>query len=218
MPRHIDLTGQKFGDITVIRYLGESEWFCRCICGKPLIITTGNLRTGGQKSCGCRRNSNVYEFHDDYFLILYPDGSEAIFDSEDFDIIKKHYWSKDHSTNHLISSENHSQIQIGRYILLMNGYCLGDNVVDHINRNPLDNRKCNLRVCSQQQNTINRSLRNDNTSGKSGVTFHKRIGKWQSNVYLSGKRYHLGYFDNKEDAIAARLEGEEKYFGEFAPK
>ena len=98
------------------------------------------------------------------------------------------------------------------------GWCIGYNVVDHINRNPLDNRKCNLRVCSQQQNTINRSLRNDNTSGKSGVTFNKRIGKWQANVYISGKRHHLGYFDNKEDAITARLEGEEKYFGEFAPK
>lgn len=55
---YIDLTGQKFGKLTAIRYAGQAgrrstRWLCRCECGKEVIVSTGHLRSGHSKSCGC---------------------------------------------------------------------------------------------------------------------------------------------------------------------
>ena len=53
--RRIDLTGQKFGDLTAINYAGDGKWNCQCSCGKTTTVATGALRSGGTKSCGHRR-------------------------------------------------------------------------------------------------------------------------------------------------------------------
>ena len=58
----------------------------------------------------------------------------------------------------------------------------------------------------------NRKLAKTNTSGKTGVCFDKSRGKWVANMKLKGKSIYLGRFDNKEDAIKARLKAEEEYF------
>lgn len=49
----IDLTNEKFGRLTAIKYLGNSKWLCKCDCGKEIIAERGTLRTGSKKSCGC---------------------------------------------------------------------------------------------------------------------------------------------------------------------
>jgi len=68
--------------------------------------------------------------------------------------------------------------------------------IDHINRNKLDNRKNNLRYCSRSQNIWNRGIQKSNTSGFNGVTWHKRIKKWQVRIAINNKRLHLGYFSD----------------------
>lgn len=60
MSQFIDLTGQKFGRLTVVRFAGRSRhrlslWECSCECGKTTTVTSGNLRQGISKSCGCGR-------------------------------------------------------------------------------------------------------------------------------------------------------------------
>lgn len=78
--------------------------------------------------------------------------------------------------------------------------------IDHINHIKDDNRISNLRLADRTVNNRNASKRKDNTSGVVGVTFHKRIKKWQASI--GAKSQHLGYFENKDDAIFARKQAE----------
>lgn len=89
---------------------------------------------------------------------------------------------------------------------------------DHIDRNELNNRKYNLRQRTIQQNNMNKSIRCDNTSEITGVYFDRSRMKWVANLILNGERKYNKRFDNKEDAIRARLQAEKEYFGEFAPQ
>ena len=88
--------------------------------------------------------------------------------------------------------------------------------VDHINHIRTDNRKCNLRVVDRSLNQRNLPLSKRNTSGVVGVWFNKDANKWVAEIRLNYKKISLGYFINKEDAIKARKEAEEKYFGEYS--
>ena len=77
--------------------------------------------------------------------------------------------------------------------------------IDHINGVRNDNRICNLRCATRSQNGMNRGIPINNTSGYKGVTWSKKSGKWNAYIRKDGKRMHLGYFDNIEDAaISAR--------------
>ena len=91
--------------------------------------------------------------------------------------------------------------------------------IDHINGNKLDNTIKNLRLATNQENQRNRRLNKDNTSGKTGVTWHKTTKKWKAQIQVKvnqkRKNHNLGYYTKKEDAIQARIEAEKKYFGEF---
>ena len=90
-------------------------------------------------------------------------------------------------------------------------------VVDHINRNPLDNRKSNLRICSYQENSFNKSIRVDNTSGIPGVSFHKINKKWRAKIKYNNLTIHLGYFEDINEALINRRVAEEILFGEYSP-
>jgi len=78
-----------------------------------------------------------------------------------------------------------------------------NNFVDHINRNPLDNRIENLRVLTSQQNQWN-------TKAK-GYCWHKQKNKWQAHIMFNGKPKHLGLFTEEEDARQAYLNAKELY-------
>lgn len=88
--------------------------------------------------------------------------------------------------------------------------------IDHANRNRMDNRISNLRQATNQQNQFNRSLAVNNNSGCTGVHFHKKSGKWQARVKHMKKTISLGLYSKLEDAIAARVSGQRKYYGQFA--
>ena len=88
-------------------------------------------------------------------------------------------------------------------------------VVDHINGDPLDNRRCNLRICTQEDNKINRCIYKNNTSGYKGVSKHAN-GKWQSEITKNGKSKYLGLFPTPELAYAAYCKAALELHGEFA--
>lgn len=90
------------------------------------------------------------------------------------------------------------------------------NFIDHINRDPSDNRWCNLRIASYAENNRNKSIGIDNTSGYKGVNWHKHKNKWRSEIKVNKKAIHLGYYDNKEEAAEAYIQAAKKYHGEFA--
>ena len=89
---------------------------------------------------------------------------------------------------------------------------------DHINRNKLDNRRQNLRICTAQENSFNKGVGKNNKSGFAGVCYKQDKHKWKAFISPSGKQIHLGYFDDIRDAIKARLQAEIEYFGEYAPQ
>lgn len=84
----------------------------------------------------------------------------------------------------------------------LNG-CIPKFQIDHINRNKTDNRPCNLREATTKQNSENKSIRSDNTSGHVGVYKNARGGKYKAVIYHFGKHIYLGSFDTKEEAAFA---------------
>lgn len=79
-----------------------------------------------------------------------------------------------------------------------------DGQIDHINHDKLDNRINNLRVVTNKENNRNRGRATNNTSGHTGVSWHKRDQKWLASIVVDDKKKNLGRFDSKDDAIAAR--------------
>lgn len=75
--------------------------------------------------------------------------------------------------------------------------------LDHMNNIRSDNRICNLRECSDVQNSQNRSKQSNNSSGYKGVLWHKRDQKWQARAMINGKQYHIGQFDDPKKASEA---------------
>ena len=87
--------------------------------------------------------------------------------------------------------------------------------IDHINRDPLDNRRDNLRIVSIQENSMNQTMRKTNKSGVPGVHWCKSTNKWVAQIAYKYKHINLGRFEKLEDARKAREDAEMKYFGEF---
>jgi hypothetical protein len=97
--------------------------------------------------------------------------------------------------------------------------CEEGHEVDHIQHGTMsfvDNRISNLRSVTSSQNSMNRAIQSNNTSGIIGVVWDKAMGKWRSLIQIDKKLIHLGLYDNIDFAVAARQQAERKYFGEFA--
>lgn len=87
-------------------------------------------------------------------------------------------------------------------------------IVDHINRNKLDNRKANLRSATHGQNMINSGLRKDNKSGYKGVYLNNK--SYEVQITSNGKRVYIGVYKTAVEAALAYDEAAKKYHGEFA--
>lgn len=88
--------------------------------------------------------------------------------------------------------------------------------IDHINGNGLDNRRCNLRVCTHAENSRNTRHRSDNTSGHKGVRFQKSSGNWVAEISAAGVRHYLGSYAEKSQAVAAYQAAAAEKHGNFA--
>ena len=89
-----------------------------------------------------------------------------------------------------------------------------EDQIDHINRIRTDNRISNLREVSHKQNGQNRSKPSNNTSGHTGVYWHKQKSKWVAQIKHSYKMIHLGYFSILEEALSARKAAEKLYWAD----
>ena len=87
--------------------------------------------------------------------------------------------------------------------------------IDHKDGNGLNNRWLNLRECTHSQNKANQGPRNDNKLGIKGV-YRNKNGKYVAQIYIHGKKIHLGYFDTSKVAATIYQQATKKYFGEFA--
>jgi hypothetical protein len=149
--------------------------------------------------------------------ILYNKDNQSIFKIKKIDIIIdedlyydiiKYKWCK--NKNDIRTLINNKQIALSRYIMNYKG----ENYVDHINNNPLDNRKCNLRIVTPEQNNMNKSSHKNSSSKYIGVYWHKQNKKWQTSITFKGNTVHLGTFEDEIEAAKARDIATLKYFGE----
>ena len=88
--------------------------------------------------------------------------------------------------------------------------------VDHINHNPLDNRRSNLRLCTKSQNQHNQQPRKGCSSKYKGVSWNKQNKKWTASIRLNGKHKNLGHFYNEIFAAKVYDEKARELFEEFA--
>lgn len=231
----IDLTGQKFNHLTVIKrvedYMMKNgkrkvRYLCECDCENKtkIIVSAGDLKSGHVKSCGClkkelgkkKRKENYYEIDSQNNIVkfYFKNKDYFIIDLDDIEIIKPYYWTLDE--NGYVMSKEHVS---GKTIRLHKLLCPNFKEVDHINQNKLDNRKCNFREVTRQENVINRPKSKSNSSGFIGVYWSKKDQSWYSQITFNYRKIHLGYTQTKEEAIIQRLQAELKYFGlEFAPQ
>lgn len=83
--------------------------------------------------------------------------------------------------------------------------------VDHINGNGLDNRWTNIRAVTRLENSQNRKLNSNTTSGFCGVSWNKSKSKWMVQISSNGTKHYLGYYQTLLDAVAARINASIKY-------
>lgn len=206
MPRKPDLSivGKTYNDLKVMEYTGIKNSYnrglyrCKCLlCDGEALATKANLLRGEIKNCGCtRHNPRKNNLIGKTFGRLYVKETTTV-------------------NNRL------------RYVCV----CDCGNV---ISVRPQDLLKGNTRSCGQHNKgdtaalkklftdgtapcKINnpKKLRSNNSSGFAGVWYDKSRGSWCAEIMFKCKKYHLGRFANKEQAIKARQEAEARIFGDF---
>ena len=219
--------GDRFGRLTVIdktekrNSCGCVVFLCLCECGKQCEVPSAALKNGHTKSCGCLHdevsrdrmiNNTFWKLHrprkiiinkyieDGDELIVYTKQGEFRIDKNDKDLLERCRWYIN-KNRYVVNSKG---IFIHRLIM---GVDETDDVIDHIDHDTLNNTKRNLRIVSKSENAMNRKC--------DGVTFDKLRNKWQAAIVAYGKKYFLGRYNTKEEAILARKEGEKKYYGEY---
>lgn len=237
MPKLIDLTGKEFGFLRVIRKATKEEkptkynktyWLCECQyinpstnekCGNITYVDGVKLKKGIIKSCGCAKGAmireskkfyNDYEIINDYIKVYIKNNEFFVIDIEDESVIKESYWYKD--CNGYIVTDNYKgkRARLNRVLLNVIDSTI---VVDHWDGNKLNNRKYNLRPCSQGNNVLNSKPVNE--SGVNGVRQNEH-GKWTFNIVYKGKYIRIGTFNTKEEAVEARINKEKELFGDYS--
>ena len=156
-------------------------------------------------------HQNLIVHHDKHISIFTKKGEEILIDADDYSQVKDFYWGLN-SQGYAISVIHGKHKRL--HLLLMDKPV--GMVVDHINGNKLDNRKCNLRVCTVHENSMNTKHSYTNITKRVGVHV-KGDGNYKATLMYKGKTVLNKTFVCFEDAIKARKEAEKKYFGKYSP-
>ena len=213
----------------------KNRWVvdCECQCENKTLRTVrvDALVSGKTKGCGCvakemaaingknTHKVNKYDLTKPYGIGYTSNENEHgenffYFDLEDYNKIKDYCWCFD-KDGYLMTMHKKKNIKMHRLIM----DCPKELEVDHIKHRvdgsgtENDNRKENLRICQHYQNCMNRTSVK-NTSGVVGVSLSSPH-KWKASIRANNTNIILGYFDSFEEAVNARKQAENEYFGEY---
>lgn len=219
-----------------------AQWLCECNCDehKRIVVRGSSIRSGNTLSCGCkqvesviklntkiRKAYNKYHIEDNIVYIYFRNSNEYTYINldkwESIPYIQEFCWYKDNMgyARAKIPKCLGDQFNNKTIILLHQLICPCEYGYepDHIDRNTLNNTTSNLVPKTHACNMQNQSKRSDNTSGITGVNWSKSNDAWCVRIGMNGKRIHIGYFYDKNDAIKSRLNAEVKYYGfQHAPQ
>lgn len=233
----LDLTDRKLGRLKVLIPIASARdgvtWLCQCSCGNLTKAKARELNRGDTRSCGClkkdvakisgkkrRKRFNKHTILGDTTVIrfYYSDGrfkGRAFVDTEDLPILKKYRWNM-RSNGYVFSSGRIDKHHLGMHRVLM----LDDPInnpyeIDHIDNNPANNRKSNLRVCSRAENSRNRKTRYDSTTSYKGVAL-KQAAMYHATIGYNGKKVFIGNFATPEEAAQAYNKKAIELYGKYA--
>ena len=201
---------------------GEARYkteFC-CICGKPFTCSFEGkpycnvhylrMYNNGSPWLRGKKTGNPYEINGDVVTMTTHDGRTFTIDKSDLNKVLTHTWCYS-KTGYLVANMDGKVRKLTRFLLEPPE----DKVIDHINGDPSDNRRCNLRICTITENA--RNARKPINSKNKYVGVRKLPhGKYEARIMYNRKNINLGRYDTEEEAYQARLAGERKYFGEFS--
>jgi hypothetical protein len=232
MARVKNLLGLRFGKLVVIERYGHTHsktkrvaWRCKCDCGNETIVAGYSLTSGNTISCGCylleqikkaKKRHNRYIFKKDYAIGFDCNGKAFSFDKCDFDKIKDYCWRI--GENNYVKANHKNTIVYLHKLLIPECEIINALFVDHIDKNPTNNRRDNLRYANNSQNMINGNIRINNKTGIIGVQKINNQEKWSAFVSINHKNTRLGTFDTSDEAIKTRLKSEKEFYREFAPQ
>lgn len=169
---------------------------------------------GCNKYCGpeCKQEfrKNKTEILDDTTAKIFLENDVyCLVDKSDLENILKYVWRscKRGKTKYAYSSCGYMH----RFILNP-----GKLYVDHKNGNGLDNRRDNIRLCTHQQNLMNRGPQPNCKSGYKGVYPTTNKKNWRANIMLNDRQFWIGTFKTKEEAAEAYNKKSKEMFGDFA--
>lgn len=193
--KRIDFTGQRFGLLTVKKYIGNSKWECRCDCGNETVVFASNLTTGHTTSCGCKRGTGIIGKR---FGKLFVES--RIEETDKYNCICD-------CGNTVIRSYK-SLMQYASRIRMCDD-CANEIRIASIKRNVF------IDGTQPSKIQLDKMPTKANKSGVVGVNWDKSRGKWQASIRFKGHKYNLGRYEFIQDAIDARKEAEKRIFGEF---
>lgn len=218
MSKFIDISGQKFGRLTVVDFAdidkhNKARWKCVCDCGKETIVGSNSLRRGHTKSCGCIKDEEM----------------------------RNRFARHGHTREYRKSSEYKSWIDMKRRCSSRNASRYEDyggrgitvcdrwissfkNFLEDMGHKPTPRHSIeridvngnyepsNCKWADDYEQAKNRRSQKRSTTGVSGVKWHKTQHRYHVTIASNGKRFHIGSFTELEDAIKARKEAEQKYW------
>ena len=141
--------------------------------------------------------------------------AKFIIDIDDVEKVKTYRWYTTGRKHIYCTTKKKNKILLHRLIMNVIDEDAKQIQVDHINGNTFDNRKCNLRIVTPHQNSMNKTKINYGNNHHNGVHYLKRNKKWRAYITVNGEWIHLGLFETEEDAINARVKAEKLYFGKY---
>ena len=184
-------------------------------CGKEFERNLSEFKKAKRHYCSrlcknkAQKQKNNYILENGYVKILCKSNGmilEVLLDPEDYEKCEKlgykiTVYKKIKDTTYYAKIKG---LSLHRFIM----NCPKDKIIDHKNHNGLDNRKCNLRICTYKENNRNRITK----SGHTGVYWNKKMNKWKAELEINHKSHFGGYFNDINEAIQARKKLEQKFW------